>query len=518
MLRRDITKWQLFAAAVGGIVGSGWLFGPMLVAQDTGVAAIFAWAVGGLLMMLVALTFAELGTAYPVAGGTARYAHFSHGPWVSFTLAWVSYLASAIVPAIETMAAVRYAANYIPHLVVHVAAGLALSSYGIVVSCILMALMCVINVYAVRVFAKSSIWVVLWKISIPIIAALFLLHGHISNLMHIGSKGSWLPYGVAAFLNALPTAGIIFSFIGYSPAIQLAAEAKNPQRAVPFAIIGSIIFAILLYVLIQTAFIAALPAASLQHGWHHLAFLHDSGPVAALLAASGFMWMVKVIYLDAIISPLGTAFIYTASTARLTYALSSNAYFPEVLQELNAAKVPYKSIALNFLVGILFFLPFPGWQEMVSFLVSCFILAYAVGPIACVVLRQKDAKRARPFKLRAHRIISNIAFIICNLLIYWSGWDVVWKMMLAVGFGYIYLFIFLYLKRQSIADLHFRAGIWTIPYLLGLYILSYIGDFGGRHYLSFGWDMLVIAIFSVLIFRYAISCAKHYSHDFSSIS
>ena len=510
MLNREITRLQLLAAAVGGIVGSGWLFGPLLVARDAGPSAIFAWILGGALMMFIALTFAELGTAYPVAGGTARFAHFSHGAWVSFTLAWVSFLASVIVPAIETMAAVQYAANYIPGLVYHDAANaIQLSAIGIGVSCVVMAVMCLINAYTVKVFAKSSGWIVLWKVVIPFIAAGFLLAHNYKHVATIAA-GGWFPNGIGGMLKSLPTAGIIFSFIGFSPAIQLAAEAKNPQRAVPFAILGSIILALILYVFLQTAFMSSLPAGSYAHGWAALHFSHDSGPIAALLTAAGFVWFVKIIYLDAFISPLGTAFIYTASTARLGYGLSKNDYFPEVLQDLNKANVPYKSLILNFLVGILFFLPFPGWQGMVSFLVSCFILAYAVGPIACVVLRKKDPDTVRPFKLKGHLLIANIAFIVCNLLIYWSGWTVVWRMMVAVVFGYVYLFIFFYIRKRPLSELNFRAGVWTIPYLIGLYVLSYIGDFGGRHYLPFGWDSLVVAAFSLIIFYYAVRCARFY--------
>ena len=515
MLNREISRWQLFAAAVGGIVGSGWLFGPMLVARATGPSSIFAWALGGGLMIFIALTFAELGTTYPVAGGTARYAHFSHGAWVSFTLAWVSFLASVIVPSIETLATVQYAANYIPDLVQHSASGaVSLTIVGIVVSCVIMAVMCLINAYAVRVYAKSSFWIVVWKVLVPLAAAFLLLQHHLAAVPHI-AQGGWFPLGVKGMLEALPTAGIIFSFIGYSPAIQLAAEARNPQRAVPFAVLGSIIFTIFLYVFIQFAFIAALPAGSISQGWSSLHFLHDSGPIAALLAASGFAWFVKLIYMDALISPLGTAFIYTGSTARLSYALSKNDYFPDSLLGLNKANIPYKALMLNYFVGILFFLPFPDWQSMVSFLVTCFILAYAVGPIACIVLRDLDPETPRPFKLPAPRFISAIAFIVCNLLIYWSGWDIVWKMFLAVLFGYVYLFAFFRTQKRPFSELSFRAGAWTIPYLLGLLALSYCGSFGGKHYLPFGWDVLIIAAFSIVILILAVRSSKFHKINFN---
>ena len=110
-LRKEISKPALLMTAVGGIVGSGWLLGPFYTAKIAGPAAIIAWLVGGLLMMVVALTFAELATTYPVAGGIARFAQFSHGTFVSFTMAWISWLAALMVAPIETMAAMQYAGN-----------------------------------------------------------------------------------------------------------------------------------------------------------------------------------------------------------------------------------------------------------------------------------------------------------------------------------------------------------------------------------------------------------------------
>ena len=102
-------------------------------------------------------------------------------------------------------------------------------------------------------------------------------------------------------LSALPAAGVIFSFIGYSPAIQLAGEAKNPQRAIPLAIIGSISICIVLYVVLQAAFIGAVQTSSLAHGWAKMHFIGDAGPVAGIIASLGLVWFLKILYIDAVI-------------------------------------------------------------------------------------------------------------------------------------------------------------------------------------------------------------------------
>ena len=74
MAKRTIGKAGLLFAAMGSIIGSGWLFGPYYAAQIAGPAALISWVLGGLIMIVIALTFAELSTMLPIVGGIARFA------------------------------------------------------------------------------------------------------------------------------------------------------------------------------------------------------------------------------------------------------------------------------------------------------------------------------------------------------------------------------------------------------------------------------------------------------------
>src|ERR1700754_2349893 len=78
-MRRDVGLVSLTFASLGSIIGSGWLFGALFAAQAAGPAALLSWGLGGLAVILLALIHAELGSMYPVAGGSARFPHFSHG-------------------------------------------------------------------------------------------------------------------------------------------------------------------------------------------------------------------------------------------------------------------------------------------------------------------------------------------------------------------------------------------------------------------------------------------------------
>lgn len=507
-LQRSISSFALLFAAVGGIVGSGWLFGPLYAAQIAGPAAIISWIIGGVLMMIIALTFAELATTFPLAGGMVRFAQMSHGPLMSFTIGWMVWLSSVVVAPVETLALIQYAANYIPGLIHKVGNTHVLSFPGIGVAAILMLIMSYLNLQGAKFFSRASSTIVAIKLIVPVLTliTLFIVDFHAKNLT---AAGGFIPYGWQSIFAALPLGGVIFSFIGYSPAIQLAEEAKNPQRAIPLAIIGSLSFCIVMYVLLQLTFIGSLKPAFLINGWQHLSFSGDSGPFAGILTALGMLWLVMIIYGDAIISPFGTAFIYTASTARVNYAMCQIGFFPQSWKTLNTKGVPVRAMIVNYLVGLILFLPFPGWQSMVSFIISCFVISYSIGPIALMALRQTHPDATRPFRLPYAKGMVMLAFYICNLIIFWTGWHTVSRLLiaLAIGFG-----VYLYRCWQSPEmkkNSQWQRAWWLLPYFIGIGVISYLGSYGnGINILKFGFDFIVIAIFSVIIFYCAIKSAK----------
>ncbi len=506
-LKRSITTISLLLAGIGGIIGSAWLFGPYYAAKIAGPAAIFSWVIGALMMSVIALTFAELASAFPVAGGVVRFTHFSHGSLVSFTIAWISWLSATTVAPIETLAIIQYTGNYFPILIRVSHDSHSLSGMGILFSAMVMFILVLLNTAGSHHVTKTNAKIILVKLAVPIllIILLFARQFHITTFYQFGG---FAPYGFKAILIALPTAGIVAAFIGYDVAIQMAGEAANPKKAIPIAVIGSISICAVFYILIQIVFIGALFPKDLSHGWRYLSFAADAGPIVGLAAAVGLTWFVEIIYLNALIAPFGTAFIYTASTGRINYAMSKNGYMPPIFQRLNKKGAPIYSIVLNFIIGMIFFLPFPGWQSMITFLVSCFILAYAFGPIALVALRYKAPHTQRSFRLPFVRVFGFIAFYFCNLILYWTGWYTIWHMLLVIALGYIYLFIYWLFKRQTFADFNCHHALWLLPYFIGFGVLSYLGSFkGGIGLLPFGWDFAVIFIFTLIIFYWAVKAS-----------
>lgn len=105
-LRRSIGFFGLLFISLGSIIGSGWLLGALGAAQAAGPASLISWILAAFMLMTLALVHAELGAAYPVAGGTARFPYFAFGTLAGFTAGWAAYLQAVTIAPIEVEAAI----------------------------------------------------------------------------------------------------------------------------------------------------------------------------------------------------------------------------------------------------------------------------------------------------------------------------------------------------------------------------------------------------------------------------
>ncbi|HKB29561.1 MAG TPA: APC family permease [Streptosporangiaceae bacterium] len=511
-LKRHVGPIGLAWASEGSIIGSGWLFGAFLAAQSAGTAALLAWIGTALVFMVLALIHSELGAMYPVSGGTARFPHYAFGSLAGASFGWFSWLQAVTVAPIEVLATISYGSVHLTWLTHTVGTGanasqqLTAAGYGVAVA--LMAIFTIINFLGIRWLAHTNSTFTWWKIFVPVLLIIVFAstHFHGSNF---GSHGGFAPYGAKGVFAAVSTAGVAFALLGFEQADQLAGESRNPQRDIPRAIIGAMILGALIYVLLQVVFIGALPASALTHGWAALAFKGDAGPFAGLSTLIGLGWLATVLYIDAIVSPGGTGLIYVTSTSRISYGLSRNGYVPEIFESTDRRGVPWFGLLFTFIMSLILFLPFPSWHQLVSFITSATVLMYAGAPLALGALRKQVPDARRPFRLSAAGFWSPLAFILAGLIIYWSGWPTIWRLGVALLIGYVLIGInaaFKLNKRMPRFDrAQWKAASWLPVYLVGLGVASWQGTFGSYSagHLHLWWDILAIAVFSLVIYYWA---------------
>ncbi|HTX31944.1 MAG TPA: APC family permease [Solirubrobacteraceae bacterium] len=548
-LDRGIGFIGLLWSSETSIIGSGWLFTALTAVVLAGPSAIIGWVLGSIIILLLALVHAELGGLFPVSGGTSRFPHYAFGSFAGATFGWASYLQAASVAPIEVLAAVQYlstahwARNFFKASAAAGSASGTLHGWGYLAAAILLLFFVIVNIVGIRYFARINNGITTWKVAIPVITVLILLIGHFhgSNFGK-AAGGFFTPHD--AFKNILLTlpAGIIFSLLGFEQAVQLGGESKNPGRDLPRAVILSIIIGAIVYLLVQIAFIGAMPPAVLAHNGGWLGIGKSTQPVPTLLAKGpfftlasivGLSWLATVLRIDAVISPSGTGLMYETASARLSYGLSRNGFVPSSFERVNAAKVPVFGVIIATLVGVLFLLPFPSWAKLVGIVTSASVFMYAGAPVSLGALRKQKPDLPRTYRLPAAGFLAPLAFIGAGWVILFSGWQTYSTLVVALLLGYALIGLSYATKlnpRNPAMD--WRAAWWIGGWIIGMGVICYISPFGGggiiggigffKNWLNQGgndpanlgsassiwpviWSILISAAFSLAVYLWAIS-------------
>jgi amino acid transporter len=516
-LRRDVGFWGLMFISLGSIIGSGWLLGALTAAQVAGPASILSWILAAVILVVLALIHAELGAAYPVAGGTARFPLFAFGSVTGFTAGWAAWLQAVAIAPIEVEASLSYL-NSIgwvkDHLNLLTKDGL-LTLSGFFWATLLMILFTVINTVGVKFLSESNTVMVIWKTAVPLltIGVILVLSFHPGNFT---AGGGFAPFGAHGVFAALPL-GVVFALQGFEQCIQLAGEARDPQRDLSRAVIVAVIIGTIVYIGLEVAFIGGLNPANLVHGWTNPIGAGDFGPYATLALGVGAGWLAYILFADAFVSPAGTGLIYVGTSARLSYALGRDRQLPKLLGKVSLRGVPLWSILLAFVVGEIAFLPFPSWKSLVGVVTSATAVMYAYAPISLAALRKRDPDRPRPYKVPFPKVLAPVGFVAANLIIYWGNFDTTWRIAIAMVIGLVLFEItqaFTPQVERSLQD--WRAAWWIGPWLVGTLIIGFLGqDYGdpktnlvtARGILPPWVDLLVVILFNLVIFYWAVSLA-----------
>ncbi|MEM9107514.1 MAG: APC family permease [Pseudomonadota bacterium] len=501
-LKREIGPIGLTALAVSGIIGSGWLFAPMLAAQLAGPAAIVAWIIGSLAMLLLALTFAEISAMFPLPGGIAGIPQVTHGNVVSIAMGWTAWLGYLLTAPVEVEATLRYLGRYAPWIF-EGGNFESLSWAGSGAAMFMMVLFVILNALGVKLFTAINTSITWIKVIVPlIITAMFVASSF--DTANFTAPDGFAPYGVGGILAAVSSGGVILSMIGFRHAIDMAGEVRNPGRILPLSMIGAMLICLLLYLGLQIAFIGALQPGELANGWAGLKFTHPGGPLASIATALGLLWLVTLMNSTAVISPFGSALVAVGANARLVLAMTGTGFMPSIFARLSRFGVPLNALLLNLLIGWLA-VAFLDFSEIVAIHSSLVVLSFIVGPIAVVALRSLAPDYKRPFKLPVVGLIGYVTFILATLIVYWSGWQTIRILGLTMVIGAV-IFAFR-MRDMNRDDLDLRQAAWLVPYFAGIGLLSYLGSFGGIKVLSQGYDIAACAVFCAIVYRYALKSA-----------
>ena len=443
------------------------------------------------------------------SGGTSRYPHYAFGGFAGFSAGWMTYLQAVAIAPLEVEASLSYvnSVGAVSKNFPLVNADGTLTPGGIVIGILAMALFSFINLGGARWLSDSNTGIVIWKLFVPIltIVTLLVVQFHPANFT---ANGGFAPYGFHGIFAALP-AGVVFALQGFEQATQMAGESVNPRKHVAKAIILAMLIGTVVYIGLEIAFVGALdPAKLAANGWAHPIGKGDYGPYYTLAISSGVAWLAVVLIIDAVISPGGTGLIYLGTTARISYALG----LPAALTRVSKRGVPVWSIIVATVFGILFLLPAPSWQQLVSVITGATAIMYAFAPVSLGALMHADPTREHPYRLPAPKVLLPLGFVFANLIIYWGGFAATWQLAIGLLVGQLIFILGVRLRARNVDGPHarFQSALWIWPWQLGLVILGLLGNYGvgALKILPDDVDAVIVAVFALIVYFLTVRTAQ----------
>ena len=517
-LRRALTAMDYFMLSITGMIGSAWLFSALGAVGVMGPAALLSWIIAGAFFIFMVFPFAELGGLFPFSGSLARYNHYSHGALSNYLLAWAYTLGAVTTLSTEAIAIVEYASDYIPQFW-NSTLGV-LTPLGIVVAGCLIIFFFFIQVIGVNVYGWFNRIITAWKFLIPSLTIILLLALYLHPNNIIGKlPGGFAPYGYAAVFTGMITTGIVYAYEGFRQGLEYAGEGRNPQRDVPLGTILAVVVTIIIYVLLQMAFLGAInwSAAGVAVGdWSALASSSWAAhPFASEAMATGIPILVGLAVLllvDAAVSPAGTLAVYLGTSGRNLYGMARVGYIPKFFSQIHKRfQTPWIALLVTSILALVFLAPFPTWYSIMSYSAVVTVYGYLEVGVTNHALRRLAPDLRRAYKPVAWYIFYPLSFIVASLLIYWSSWTYVNPIIISAIIGLPLLLLGPY--RSVLGLSKSEAITFSIIYwiaaagIISAWYMNWLASLGSIGSFAIYWAL--ISAIQVIAFAYLWLRTKH---------
>jgi amino acid transporter len=393
-LIRGIRRWDLVAVAINGIIGAG-IFGlPSQVYALLGPYSLVAFAACALIVALVVLCFAEVGSRFGETGGPYLYAREAFGPIVGFEVGWLIWLSRLTAFAANCNLLI----DYLGYFHSGIASGWPRAAMITIVAASLTA----INVVGVRNAALFSDVFTIGKL-IPL--ALFITAGVF--FLEPGSFSAQALPALSSFSQSVLL--LVYAFTGFEMAIIPAGETRDPQRNLPFALLTSLGLVVVVYIMIQVVCIGTLPELAASKRPLADASERFLGTIGAGLITAGVA-----------ISIVGNLIVVILAAARLPFAMAGAQELPRIVAATHSRfRTPHVAIIIT--GAVMLALALPG-TFISSLTVSAIarLLAYVVTCAGLVALRRRDQREMRfqaQFKVPAGVAVATVALGSCAWLL-----------------------------------------------------------------------------------------------------
>ena len=396
-LVRGLGLWSAIAIVIGDTIGTGVFLVTSDMARAVGsVALVFAaWLIGGFIVLFGAFCYAELGAAFPQAGGSYVYLNRGLGPLWGFLFGWMSSFVERPV-GMATLAAgfLRFLGFLFPIVATplftfHIGRFEFLFTTAQPLAALVVALVTAINYLSVSMGGAIQVMLTSLKVAtivVIVLAGVFLGKPGALHAVHVVTPLGWGTIG--ALLTALVPA--MWAYNGFNDLGDLGEEIQGPGKNIPRAIIIGLLAVAGLYLLANVIYFRVLPFAVLAQSQHVA-----SDVVQALAGSRGALWLTVAMA----ISALGALHVVVLTGARIPYAMARDGVFFRFAKGIHPS-FHTPGGALIFLGSGAALLALTGtYEELYSLFVFAVWIFFALTAIALLRLRKVEPNLPRPYRV-----------------------------------------------------------------------------------------------------------------------
>jgi Amino acid transporters len=385
------------AMVVGATVGGGVLRTPGEIAAALPVPALFmaVWIFGGIVTLLGANSWAELGAMIPSAGGPYVYARRAFGDGVGFFVGYADWINWCIGPVVLVLIVGEYMGGLFP----------ALAPHALVVDFVTLGALATLQWIGVRSGGRTQeVTTALKAVAIIalIVAAFVLPHEELSASPVTAPRGMGLfvAFGVAM-------QGVIFTYDAYYSVVYCSEDMRDPGKSIPRSIFRGVWLVIGIYLLVNLAYLAVIPVSRMA----------GDPFVAATMARSIFGPVGDtIIRVVMIVSLLGAINAELMIMPRVLLAMSRDGLFPRQAARINAGGTPTVGLALS-LVVVAAFLLTGSFTKVLAIDSILIVTLYAITFLTLFALRRREPDTPRPYRARGYPFLPALILLIAIALI-----------------------------------------------------------------------------------------------------
>lgn len=388
-LRRELGSWQLMLYVLGATIGAGIFVLPgTTAALHAGPGVIVSFLIGGIVTIAVGLAYVEFASMAPVAGSAYTYSYIALGEFIAWIIGWDLLLEFTVISSTVAVGWSGYVNSFLQSIGIYLPEGLTkdIAHGGIVNLPAVVGWLIVawIALSGIKNVGRSNTLFTIAKVGAII---LFLIIGafHVDPI-------NWTPFTPFGWTGVMAGAALVFfAFTGFDGVTTVLEEVKNPQKAIPVALIGGLSVLTLLYALVALVLTGIVPFPELD----------VPNPTVFALQSVGIQWGGAIIAVAVIFGLLATMIANTTSATRVLFAMSRDGLLPErIAQTNNKTGVPVASVVIVVATGILLS-GFLSIGELAEFANIGGLTAFALTTVSVMVLRYTKPDQPRAFKVPA---------------------------------------------------------------------------------------------------------------------